>query len=80
MIVGEIYDFDVIDFVLKFEYKKMDCCTVFGMYLVMQVVVDCGLDFNDGDLYRRGVVYGFGIGGIIIIEMGYLKIFDKGLQ
>ncbi len=79
-IAGEIQDFDATDLVPKSEHKKMDRCTVLGMHSAMQAAADCGLDFNEGDPYRRGVVYGSGIGGIITIEMGHLKILDKGPQ
>ncbi|MEE2718199.1 MAG: beta-ketoacyl-ACP synthase II [Planctomycetota bacterium] len=60
------------------DHKRMDRYSLLGVYAAMEAAEHCGIDFHSGDPYRRGVVFGSGIGGIITIEMGHLKLINKG--
>mgnify|MGYP001283299594 CR=1 FL=1 len=64
-IAGEIRDWDPTDLVPKSEHKKMDRVTLIGLHAALQAARDSGFDFDSGDPYRHGVVFGTGIGGII---------------
>ena len=76
-IAGEIRDWDPTDLVPKSEHKKMDRVTLIGLHAALQAARDSGFDFDSGDPYRHGVVFGTGIGGIITIEVGHLKLIQK---
>lgn len=77
-IAGEIHDWDATDLIPKVEHKKMDRVALIGLHAALQAANDSGFDFNSGDPYRHGVVFGTGIGGIITIEHGHLRLLDKG--
>ena len=64
-IAGEIHDWDATDLIPKVEHKKMDRVALIGLHAALQAANDSGFDFNSGDPYRHGVVFGTGIGGII---------------
>jgi 3-oxoacyl-[acyl-carrier-protein] synthase II len=76
-IAGEVkVDFSrVVD---KREEKRMDRFCLLGMAAADEAARDCGLDFSKGDPYRRGVVIGSGIGGILTIEQGHEKLLAEG--
>jgi 3-oxoacyl-[acyl-carrier-protein] synthase II len=60
------------------EQKRMDRFCLLGMGAAEDAVLDCGIDFHSGDPYRRGVVIGSGIGGILTIEEGHTKLLKTG--
>ncbi|MBL9147239.1 MAG: beta-ketoacyl-ACP synthase II [Phycisphaerae bacterium] len=60
------------------EQKRMDRFCLLGMGAAEDAVLDCGIDFHAGDPYRRGVVIGSGIGGILTIEEGHTKLIKNG--
>jgi 3-oxoacyl-[acyl-carrier-protein] synthase II len=60
------------------EQKRMDRFCLLGMQAAEEAASDCGVDFQSGDPYRRGVIIGSGIGGIITIEEGLSKLMKTG--
>jgi len=76
-IAGEI-DFTPPDTLDQRELKRMDRYSVLGMIASEEAANDCGIDFKAGDPYRRGVVIGSGIGGILTIEIGLDKLRKTG--
>jgi 3-oxoacyl-[acyl-carrier-protein] synthase II len=60
------------------EQKRMDRFCLLGMQAAEEAARNCGIDFQSGDPYRRGVIIGSGIGGIITIEEGYAKLLKTG--
>ncbi|TVQ52986.1 MAG: beta-ketoacyl-[acyl-carrier-protein] synthase II [Phycisphaerales bacterium] len=77
-IAGEVRNWDyssVIDFR---EAKRMDRFTLFGMGAAEEAARDSGIDFSQGDPYRRGVVIGSGVGGILTIEEYHKRLLDGG--
>ena len=77
-IAGEVKDWDAADKLDRSEIKKMDRFTQLGMWAAIEAMEHCGLDWQDGDSYRRGVVMGSGIGGIQTIEFYANVLRDKG--
>jgi 3-oxoacyl-[acyl-carrier-protein] synthase II len=77
-IAGEVHNFDASQYLEHNELKRMDRFCVFGMCAGEQAAKDSGIDFSQGDPYRRGVVIGSGIGGILTIEEGHAKLLKTG--
>ncbi|MCP4496750.1 MAG: beta-ketoacyl-ACP synthase II [Phycisphaeraceae bacterium] len=71
---GEVSDFDPSKIVDVREAKRMDRASLLGLVAAEEAANDCGIDFATGDPDRRGVAIGSGIGGIITIEVGLLKL------
>ncbi|MAB83591.1 MAG: beta-ketoacyl-[acyl-carrier-protein] synthase II [Phycisphaerae bacterium] len=79
-IAGEVHGWDPAKRIPAGDHKRMDRFSLLGLYAALEAAEHCGIDFQAGDPYRRGVVFGSGIGGIITIEMGHLKLLNKGPQ
>ncbi len=77
-IAGEVHDWDPAQRIDVREAKRMDRFCLFGVYAAAEAADDCGIDFDAGDPYRRGVVIGSGIGGILTIEQGHTKLLKTG--
>ncbi|MDR0973200.1 MAG: beta-ketoacyl-ACP synthase II [Prevotellaceae bacterium] len=60
----EVKDFDVTQYVDRKEARKMDRYTQFAIAVAKQAVEDAGIDTEDVDRDRIGVIFGAGIGGI----------------
>ncbi len=75
---GEVSDFDSSKVVDVREAKRMDRASLLGLVAAEEAANDCGIDFESGDPDRRGVAIGSGIGGIITIEVGLLKLERTG--
>ncbi|MBC8309344.1 MAG: beta-ketoacyl-ACP synthase II [Phycisphaerales bacterium] len=77
-IAGEVRDWDPTTKLDRSEIKKMDRFSQLGLWAAIEAMENCGLDWNQGDPYRNGVVIGSGVGGIQTIEFyaGVLK--EKG--
>jgi 3-oxoacyl-[acyl-carrier-protein] synthase II len=77
-IAGEIHNLDAGKHLEHNELKRMDRFCILGMCAAEEAARDCGLEFSSGDPYRRGVVMGSGIGGILTIEEGHTKLLKTG--
>lgn len=77
-IAGEIRGWDPSAVLEHSELKRTDRFCALGMYAAEEAAKDCGIDFTRGDPYRRGVVIGSGIGGILTIEEGHAKLLKTG--
>jgi 3-oxoacyl-[acyl-carrier-protein] synthase II len=64
----EVKDLNVNDYLDRKEARKLDRFTQLAMIAAMQGVNDSGLDLENEDKNRIGVVYGVGIGGIKTFE------------
>ncbi|MBS9524813.1 beta-ketoacyl-ACP synthase II [Litoribacter ruber] len=60
----EIKNFDVEQYIDKKEARKMDPFTQYAMIVVEEAMKDSGLDLENIDLHRAGVIWGSGIGGL----------------
>lgn len=75
---GDIRDFSVADFVEHREIKRLDRFTQFAMHAGGQAVKDSGIDFDQIDRSRCGVITGSGIGGMNEIEIQIGRMLSKG--
>jgi len=62
----------------KRDLKKLDRVSLLGICAAVEAAGDCGIEFDKGDPYRRGVVIGSGIGGIQTIEEGDRRLHELG--
>ena len=64
----EIKDLDIYQYLDRKEARKIDRYTQLAMISAIQAVGDSGMDLQNEDLNRIGVIYGVGIGGIRTFE------------
>ncbi|GGG92091.1 3-oxoacyl-[acyl-carrier-protein] synthase 2 [Polaribacter pacificus] len=60
----ELKNFNVTDFIDRKEARKMDRFTQYAMVASDEAIADSGLNANDSDPDRIGVIWGAGIGGL----------------
>jgi 3-oxoacyl-[acyl-carrier-protein] synthase II len=77
-IAGEVEGWDPLARIDGRELKRLDRFCAMALYAAIEAAEDCGLDFSKGDPYRRGVVIGSGIGGILTIEVGHARLLREG--
>ncbi len=77
-IAGEASEWDPAGCINSRELKRMDRFCAMGVFAATEAAKDCGIDLNDGDPYRRGVVIGSGVGGILTIEKGHTDLLKGG--
>jgi 3-oxoacyl-[acyl-carrier-protein] synthase II len=77
---GEVKDWETVpsEKVDPREAKRMDRFSQFAVQSAIEAVEDSGLDFDNEDLDRCGVLVGTGIGGLQELETQHLKLIDKG--
>jgi 3-oxoacyl-[acyl-carrier-protein] synthase II len=77
---GEIRDFDPADHLElpPKELRRLDRFTQFAMVGAVKAVVQSGIDLDQGDPYRHGVLIGSGIGGLEEIEQQHSTLYDRG--
>jgi 3-oxoacyl-[acyl-carrier-protein] synthase II len=64
----EVKNFDPTQFISKKEVRRIDPFAYFGMIAADQAIEDAGLDSDQLDLDRVGVIWGAGIGGMQALE------------
>ena len=80
-IAGEVKDFDITQYMIVKEARRMDIFIHYGMAAAMQAVKDAGIEdvTNSGiDPDRIGVNIGSGIGGLPMIEKTDAVYHKKG--
>jgi 3-oxoacyl-[acyl-carrier-protein] synthase II len=60
----EVKNFDVGVYIDKKEARKHDLYTQYAFAVAAQAIEDCGIDLNDVDKDRAGIIWGSGIGGL----------------
>ena len=75
---GPIYGFEITDYILKKEARKMDKFIHYGIAAGCQAITDAGLEITDENAHRIGVAIGSGIGGITGIETAYGNYLEGG--
>ena len=79
-LAGEVKDFDVTKYIDKKEAKKMDRFIQMGMIASHEAMLDSGLDINNIDSHRFGVIVSSGIGGLGSIEKNYQTGEKRGID
>ena len=79
-IAGEVRGFDPSDYIDHKEIKKMDRFIHFAVACSKMALDDSGIEINDENAERVGVIVGVGLGGLPSIEK-YHDIFkEKGVK
>ncbi|MCG6154556.1 beta-ketoacyl-ACP synthase II [Rubinisphaera margarita] len=60
------------------EQRRMDRFVLFGLVASHKAITASGMDFEQGDPYRHGVLIGSGIGGLNEIEDQHDTLYNKG--
>ncbi|MCD8180534.1 MAG: beta-ketoacyl-ACP synthase II [Firmicutes bacterium] len=77
-IAGEVKDFEPTDYIEKKEARKMDRYTQFAMVAASEAVADSGLNMENEDPWRVGVITGSGIGGIDTLVEQHNALLNRG--
>ncbi len=75
---GEVRGFDPERFMPKKEIRRMDPFAVYGLAASVMAVEDSGLDLEQEDLRRIGVIVGTGIGGLQILQEQWRNFVSTG--
>ncbi|MEA5114318.1 MAG: beta-ketoacyl-ACP synthase II [Geobacteraceae bacterium] len=79
-IAGEVKDFNPEDFIEKKEIKKMDLFIQYSLAAAQFAMEDSGLQINDANAERVGVLVGAGLGGLPTIEKYHLALQEGGYK
>ncbi len=79
-IAGEVKDFNPTDFIEKKEVKKMDLFIQYGLAAAQMALEDSGLEINDENAERVGVLVGSGLGGLPAIEKYHQVLLERGYK
>jgi 3-oxoacyl-[acyl-carrier-protein] synthase II len=74
----EVKDFDPSLYMDRKEAKRMDLFSQFAMASAVEAVEHAAIDFDSIDPDRVGVVYGSGMGGMMIYEQSWQKLEKAG--
>jgi len=77
-IAAEVKDFDASSYLDKKEMRRMDMVEQYAVAASQMAVNHAGLDLENMDLDRAGVVIGSGIGGITTFESQHRSLIDSG--
>ncbi|MFO7903579.1 MAG: beta-ketoacyl-ACP synthase II [Planctomycetota bacterium] len=75
---GDIYDWDPTAYIASKEAKRVDRFTQFAMVAGIDAMRDSGLEMDQEDSARCGVVLGTGIGGLGEVESQMSRLMTKG--
>ncbi len=79
-IAGEVKDFNPEDFIEKKEIKKMDLFIQYSLAAAQFAMEDSGLQINEANAERVGVLVGAGLGGLPTIEKYHLALQEGGYK
>ena len=77
-IAGEVKDFKPEDYIDRKSQKKMDLFSQYAVCSSAQAVRDSGINFENEDPERVGVIVGSGIGGMLTFETQHNILVEKG--
>ncbi len=75
---AEVTDYDPLVYFDKKDARKMDRYTQFAMIAADEAVKNSGLNFDNEDRDRIGVIISSGIGGMLSFEEEHTKLLNKG--
>ena len=76
-VAAEVKDFNPKDTMGRKEYTRMDRYSQFGVAASVEALASSGYDI-EANADRVGVLVGSGIGGLLEIQNGIVKMLDKG--
>ncbi len=74
----EVKDFDASKYIDKKALKRMDPFTHFALSTAIMAMEDSGINLDEVDKERFGVVYGSGIGGMDTFETQMKNLYEGG--
>jgi 3-oxoacyl-[acyl-carrier-protein] synthase II len=77
-IAGEVKDFNAEDYINKKDLKKMDLFIHYAIGAADMAVKDAGLEINEGNGHRVGVIVGTGLGGLPSLERYHKVLLERG--
>ncbi len=77
-ICGRIKEFDPAQYFAPKDVHKNARFTQFGLAASIEAMEDSGINLEQEDLGRFGVMVGSGIGGLDVITQNYQKLVDRG--
>ncbi|MDR0986143.1 MAG: beta-ketoacyl-ACP synthase II [Ruminococcus sp.] len=78
-VAAEVKDFDAARyFPDKKDIKRNERFAQFAVAAAIDALSDCGSDFSDIDRFRKGILYGVGIGGLQLTLDEHSKMLEKG--
>ncbi|MEA2695219.1 MAG: 3-oxoacyl-[acyl-carrier-protein] synthase [Acidobacteriota bacterium] len=77
-IAGEVHGFNPQDYVDKKEVKKSDLFIHFALAASRFALEDSGLQIDEANADRVGVIIGSGIGGLPLIEATHTILMERG--
>ncbi|MGG5542253.1 beta-ketoacyl-ACP synthase II [Burkholderia vietnamiensis] len=75
---GEVKGFNVEEYIAAKEARGMDTFIHYGIAAGVQAIRDSGLEVNEANAERIGVLVGSGIGGLPMIEDTHQTYVDRG--
>ena len=79
-VAGELKDFDATNYMQRKISKRMDEFSRYGVAAAVQAVEESGIDREQTDMNRFGVIVGSGIGGLNAMQEQIIKMNTKGPQ
>ncbi len=77
-IAAEVKDLDIEKFISRKQARKMNEFTQYGLAAAIMAVEDSGLELEQEDLEKIGVIVSSGIGGLQIMEASQDTYRDRG--
>ena len=77
---AEVPDFNPEEYIDAKEAKRMDRFIQFAVIASEEACKDSGLNLEEEDLSRIGVISGAGAGGFITIERNHIAMLEKGFH
>ncbi|MCL6414804.1 beta-ketoacyl-ACP synthase II [Aestuariirhabdus sp. Z084] len=77
-ISGQVDGFDVTDYMAAKDARKIDIFLQYGIAAASQAITDSGVEINEQNARRAGVVMGSGIGGLSMIEETASTLINSG--
>lgn len=79
-LAAEVKEFPFDKYFVKKDGKRMDLFSLYGIYAALEAVEMSGIDKEQIDVDRFGVMVGSGIGGLQTIQDQVIRMHDKGPQ
>ncbi len=75
---AEVKDFSAEGVIDPRELKRIDLYAQYALVAAAEAIQDAGLDFEQEDRDRVGVIVGSGIGGLLSFENEHRKLIERG--
>lgn len=79
-VAGEVKEFKAADHMNRKQAKRMDLFSQYGVSASLQAMADSGLNIDEIDATRFGVMVGTGIGGLETMQKQIIKMDAKGMD